>query len=136
MMVTMQPTELAHDDPDLIWQQCLFAFDEPAVTAPTDANRTWLDDESWTLEIAKAGVRVTPGAPSTAHVQLFCKRRDLDTLIDGPSTPKLDMLRFIGSREVLDHLALLLEAGNRLLAVRVRHQAHHFLEHFKEEELA
>jgi len=95
-----------------------------------------LDDESWTLEIAKAGVRVTPGAPSTAHVQLFCKRRDLDTLIDGPSTPKLDMLRFIGSREVLDHLALLLEAGNRLLAVRVRHQAHHFLEHFKEEELA
>lgn len=47
MMVRMHPTELAHDDPDLIWQQCLFAFDEPAVAVPIDANRTWLDDDSW-----------------------------------------------------------------------------------------
>ena len=43
----MRSNELTHADPDLIWQQCLFAFDEPAVAAPIDANRTWLDDESW-----------------------------------------------------------------------------------------
>jgi alkylated DNA repair dioxygenase AlkB len=43
----MRSNELAHADPDLIWQQCLFAFDEPAVSAPVEVHRTWLDDESW-----------------------------------------------------------------------------------------
>jgi alkylated DNA repair dioxygenase AlkB len=36
------------DDPALIWQQCLFAFEEPAVDATFGrVQRTWLDDESW-----------------------------------------------------------------------------------------
>jgi alkylated DNA repair dioxygenase AlkB len=36
------------DDADLIWQQCLFAFEEPAVdTAFASVRRTWLDDNSW-----------------------------------------------------------------------------------------
>ena len=35
-------------DPDLIWQQCLFAFEEPRIDAAfTGAARTWLDDECW-----------------------------------------------------------------------------------------
>ena len=35
-------------DADLIWQQCLFAFEEPRVTADFSAvTRTWLDDTSW-----------------------------------------------------------------------------------------
>lgn len=43
--MTSQP---AAADPDLIWQQCLFAFEEPTVD-PTfaGATRTWLDDRSW-----------------------------------------------------------------------------------------
>ena len=38
----------AVSDADLIWQQCLFAFEEPQV-APDFAGltRTWLDDTSW-----------------------------------------------------------------------------------------
>jgi len=33
---------------DLIWQQCLFAFDEPRVDPSFDGiTRTWLDAESW-----------------------------------------------------------------------------------------
>jgi len=36
------------DEADLIWQQCLFAFDDPSVDrAFSSAERTWLDDESW-----------------------------------------------------------------------------------------
>jgi alkylated DNA repair dioxygenase AlkB len=36
------------EDPALIWQQCLFAFEEPAIDATfAGAERTWLDDESW-----------------------------------------------------------------------------------------
>ncbi len=35
-------------DSDLIWQQCLFAFEEPAVETDFAAvTRTWLDDNSW-----------------------------------------------------------------------------------------
>ena len=35
-------------DPDLIWQQCLFAFEEPAIDPDFPAvARTWLDDDSW-----------------------------------------------------------------------------------------
>jgi alkylated DNA repair dioxygenase AlkB len=35
-------------DSDLIWQQCLFAFEEPSIDAGFAAvTRTWLDDESW-----------------------------------------------------------------------------------------
>lgn len=35
-------------DADLIWQQCLFAFEEPAVDRSfATLTRTWLDDESW-----------------------------------------------------------------------------------------
>ncbi len=40
--------DLALDDPALIWQQCLFAFEDPAVDATfAQVERTWLDDESW-----------------------------------------------------------------------------------------
>ncbi len=36
------------DDPALIWQQCLFAFEDPAVDASFQCmTRTMLDDESW-----------------------------------------------------------------------------------------
>ena len=36
------------DDPALIWQQCLFAFEEPSVDAAfTGLRRTQLDEESW-----------------------------------------------------------------------------------------
>jgi alkylated DNA repair dioxygenase AlkB len=35
-------------DADLIWQQCLFAFDEPSIDDTfADVTRTWLDDDSW-----------------------------------------------------------------------------------------
>ena len=35
-------------DADLIWQQCLFAFEEPSIDATfATLTRTWLDDESW-----------------------------------------------------------------------------------------
>ena len=35
-------------DADLIWQQCLFAFEEPSIDATfATMTRTWLDDESW-----------------------------------------------------------------------------------------
>jgi alkylated DNA repair dioxygenase AlkB len=35
-------------DSDLIWQQCLFAFDEPSVDADFSmVTRTWLDEHSW-----------------------------------------------------------------------------------------
>lgn len=35
-------------DADLIWQQCLFAFDEPQVAADFQGlTRTWLDETSW-----------------------------------------------------------------------------------------
>jgi alkylated DNA repair dioxygenase AlkB len=35
-------------DSDLIWQQCLFAFDEPSVDAEfATITRTWLDEHSW-----------------------------------------------------------------------------------------
>jgi alkylated DNA repair dioxygenase AlkB len=35
-------------DAELIWQQCLFAFDEPSVDDSfATVTRTWLDDESW-----------------------------------------------------------------------------------------
>ena len=46
---------------DLIWQQCLFAFEEPAVDAAfTGATRTWLDPTSW--------VDVVPGWLSGADL--------------------------------------------------------------------
>ncbi|HEY0518382.1 MAG TPA: alpha-ketoglutarate-dependent dioxygenase AlkB [Ilumatobacteraceae bacterium] len=35
-------------DPELIWQQCLFAFDEPSADESFgNVVRTWLDGESW-----------------------------------------------------------------------------------------
>ena len=35
-------------DADLIWQQCLFAFEEPSIDATfATIKRTWLDDDSW-----------------------------------------------------------------------------------------
>jgi alkylated DNA repair dioxygenase AlkB len=38
----------AATDADLIWQQCLFAFEEPSVDAGFGGlTRTWLDDTSW-----------------------------------------------------------------------------------------
>ncbi len=44
------PISAAHvlDDPALIWQQCLFAFEDPAIDASFQhLTRTMLDDESW-----------------------------------------------------------------------------------------
>jgi alkylated DNA repair dioxygenase AlkB len=39
---------LAADETDLIWQQCLFAFEDPMVDAGfSGITRTWLDDTSW-----------------------------------------------------------------------------------------
>jgi alkylated DNA repair dioxygenase AlkB len=39
---------LAATDAELIWQQCLFAFEEPTVDAAYGGiSRTWLDDTSW-----------------------------------------------------------------------------------------
>ena len=33
---------------DLIWQQCLFAFEEPSIDSDfSTVTRTWLDDRSW-----------------------------------------------------------------------------------------
>ncbi|MEP7046302.1 MAG: alpha-ketoglutarate-dependent dioxygenase AlkB [Ilumatobacteraceae bacterium] len=35
-------------DADLIWQQCLFAFEEPSIDHSfSEVTRTWLDDDSW-----------------------------------------------------------------------------------------
>jgi alkylated DNA repair dioxygenase AlkB len=35
-------------DVELIWQQCLFAFEDPAIDHTfTTVTRTWLDDDSW-----------------------------------------------------------------------------------------
>jgi alkylated DNA repair dioxygenase AlkB len=35
-------------DAELIWQQCLFAFEEPSIDrAFATVTRTWLDDDSW-----------------------------------------------------------------------------------------
>ena len=35
-------------DADLIWQQCLFAFEEPSIDRTfATLTRTWLDDDSW-----------------------------------------------------------------------------------------
>ena len=35
-------------DADLIWQQCLFAFEEPTIDRTfSTVTRTWLDDDSW-----------------------------------------------------------------------------------------
>lgn len=35
-------------DADLIWQQCLFAFEEPSIDATfSTVTRTWLDQECW-----------------------------------------------------------------------------------------
>lgn len=49
MMAGMpSPTPLPTADADLIWQQCLFAFEEPRIDASFHgATRTWLDAESW-----------------------------------------------------------------------------------------
>jgi alkylated DNA repair dioxygenase AlkB len=39
---------VAATDAELIWQQCLFAFEEPTVDAGfSGLTRTWLDDTSW-----------------------------------------------------------------------------------------
>jgi alkylated DNA repair dioxygenase AlkB len=47
-MTTTAITPVSVDDASLIWQQCLFAFEEPSVDVRFQgATRTWLDDESW-----------------------------------------------------------------------------------------
>ena len=48
-MVAMSTTAPASPtESDLIWQQCLFAFEEPSVDPKfTGIQRTWLDDHSW-----------------------------------------------------------------------------------------
>jgi alkylated DNA repair dioxygenase AlkB len=44
----MTPSPLPTTDAELIWQQCLFAFEEPRLDPPlAGATRTWLDDTSW-----------------------------------------------------------------------------------------
>ena len=45
---TAGPAALTATDAELIWQQCLFAFEEPTVDAGCSGlTRTWLDDRSW-----------------------------------------------------------------------------------------
>ena len=49
-MRSIREDEVMHHlaDSELIWQQCLFAFEEPAVDADfAGVARTWLDDETW-----------------------------------------------------------------------------------------
>jgi len=46
-MTTLDPTPVTADA-DLIWQQCLFAFEEPRIDAGySGLTRTWLDATSW-----------------------------------------------------------------------------------------
>ena len=48
MPTTTPPAVTSDLDADLIWQQCLFAFEEPRVDPSFHgATRTWLDPESW-----------------------------------------------------------------------------------------
>ncbi|MDO8364621.1 MAG: alpha-ketoglutarate-dependent dioxygenase AlkB [Actinomycetota bacterium] len=47
-MTTTPATPSLTADADLIWQQCLFAFEEPCVDAGfAGLTRTWLDEHSW-----------------------------------------------------------------------------------------
>lgn len=47
-MTTTAITPVSVDDAALIWQQCLFAFEEPSVDVRFQGlTRTWLDAESW-----------------------------------------------------------------------------------------
>ena len=42
------PSAPTATDAELIWQQCLFAFEEPSIdTTFATLTRTWLDDDSW-----------------------------------------------------------------------------------------
>ena len=73
------------DEADLIWQQCLFAFEEPTVHAGFDGLvRTQLDDTSWVdivpgwlrgadlvFEDPPARVTVTPGQPAQIPPQAW-----------------------------------------------------------------
>lgn len=90
-----------------------------------------LDDESWTIAIRSPRVSVELGAPQTAALQLFCTKAQLDAFISGECGTQ--PLRYVGSKDLLDHLATLLGAAKNLLSVRASHQAKHYAEHFREE---
>jgi hypothetical protein len=90
-----------------------------------------LVDESWTIAIRAPRCAVEPGAPQTAALQLFCTKAQLDAVIAGECG--VQPLRFVGSKELLDHLTILLGAAKNLLSLRASHQAKHFAEHFREE---
>lgn len=95
-----------------------------------------LDDESWTVRIDRVnGCSVSPGAPATSHVQLYCQRSKLEALLQGAG--QLDCsaapMRFAGSREVLEHFSELLATGKSLVALRTRYQAKHHAEHYRDE---
>lgn len=90
-----------------------------------------LYDEHWTIAIKAPAIHVEPGAPRTAGLQLFCTKAQLDALCAGEigASP----LRFVGSKDLLDHLTVLLGSAKTLLSVRASHQAKHYAEHFREE---
>ncbi|MCC6810487.1 MAG: hypothetical protein IT381_23850 [Deltaproteobacteria bacterium] len=90
-----------------------------------------LHDESWTIAIKGPRCAVSEGAPKTAALQLFCSKAQLEAVIRGECG--LQPLRYVGSRDLLEHLAVLLASARNLLAVRASHQAKHFAEHYREE---
>jgi hypothetical protein len=90
-----------------------------------------LHDESWTIAIKAPHCLVEAGAPRTAALQLFCTKAQLEALIAGECN--LSPLRFIGSRDLLEHLATLLGAAKTLLSIRASQRAKHFAEHYRDE---
>jgi hypothetical protein len=90
-----------------------------------------LHDESWTIVIRAPRCTVEPGAPQTAALQLFCTKAQLDAVIAGECG--VQPLRFVGSKDLLEHLAALLGSAKNLLSLRASHQAKHFAEHYRDE---
>jgi hypothetical protein len=90
-----------------------------------------LYDDHWTIAIRAPQVTVEHGPPPTAGVQLFCSKAQLDALVAGEIG--VQPLRYVGSKELLEHLASLLTSAKSLLSLRASHQAKHYAEHFREE---
>ena len=90
-----------------------------------------LHDESWTIAIRSPRCTVEAGAPRSSTLQLFCTKAQLEAVIAGETN--LSPLRFVGSRDLLEHLAVLLGSAKNLLVIRASHQAKHFAKHFRDE---
>ena len=90
-----------------------------------------LQDESWTIAIRSPRCIVEAGAPRSATLQLFCTKAQLEAVIAGESN--VAPLRFIGPRDLLEHLAVLLGSAKNLLSIRASQRAKHFAEHYRDE---